>query len=286
MADRSGRINIINETIQLCRDNEKLRNSFRPSVIYWEEKTEEEKTAIKDILKTKNVDKHAELLITPYRSMESARRYAVNSDKKVCVLNFASSMTPGGGVLRGTTAQEESICRISTLYPSLTSEDASPFYKKHWDMVKNGTMSRKNRDDCIYTPGVIVIREDDYDCDLLEESDWYSVDIITCAAPDLRYDDNGRTYQPSDKELQSVFEQRWRKIFEVAVLHDVDILILGAFGCGAFYNPPEVVAKAAEIICEEFSAMFDVIEFAVFDPSRDGRNYKAFSKIRGIKIVD
>ncbi|HBR75644.1 MAG TPA: TIGR02452 family protein, partial [Cyanobacteria bacterium UBA11159] len=39
--------------------------------------------------------------------------------KKIGVLNFASAKNPGGGFLRGTQAQEESLARSSALYKSL-----------------------------------------------------------------------------------------------------------------------------------------------------------------------
>ena len=86
--------------------------------------------------------------------IDGAREYAKNG-KRVCILNFASSVSPGGGVVTGAQAQEESICRVSTLYFALSDkESAGRFYDYHWELIDKGEMNRKNRDDIIYTPGV------------------------------------------------------------------------------------------------------------------------------------
>ena len=281
MADRIERIRIFKETMGLCRTHPVLRTAIRDSrigqKITWEE----------DPLFTdgKCHDAPADLVITPERTLGAARKY-LGSGKRICVLNFASSVTPGGGVASGAGSQEESICRISTLYAAIGDKNtAGAFYEKHWEMIRSRGMSRKNRDDCIFTPGIVVIREDTFDCALLPEDEWYKVDVITCAAPDLRYDDEN-TYEPEDDELRTVFEKRWRRILSVAALNKAEVLILGAFGCGAFYNPPEIAAQAFSNVFDEFSRCFEVIEFAVFAQYEDTSNYQAFSGIKGIRKLN
>lgn len=78
----------------------------------------------------------------------------------MCVLNFASATNPGGGVVKGSSAQEEAICRCSTLYPNLKAERAwEKFYAPH-----RRARDPLHNDDCIYTPGVMVFKADtDYD---------------------------------------------------------------------------------------------------------------------------
>ena len=61
-----------------------------------------------------------------------------------CVLNMASDQKPGGGVISGASAQEEELCRRSTLYPALNA--LSKLYP--WPTL--GT--------CVITPGVLVFR--------------------------------------------------------------------------------------------------------------------------------
>ena len=55
-------------------------------------------------------------------------------------------------------------------------------------------------------------------------------------------------------------------------------VVLGAFGCGAFENNPEVVAKAAKNVIQKYLHAFKVIEFAVYCSPRDEINYKIFGK--------
>ena len=68
----------------------------------------------------------------------------------------------------------------------------------------------------------------------------------------------------------------WNKIIMQAERNEV--LILGAFGCGAFKNPPEVVAKVFLQITAEYCRHFETIEYAVFHTDRETENYKAFKR--------
>jgi uncharacterized protein (TIGR02452 family) len=56
-------------------------------------------------------------------------------------------------------------------------------------------------------------------------------------------------------------------------------LILGAFGCGAFRNPPEIVAKVFYNVMQDYLEYFDAIEYAVYHTEREVANYGAFQKI-------
>ena len=50
-----------------------------------------------------------------------------------------------------------------------------------------------------------------------------------------------------------------------------DTVILGAFGCGAFYNPPELVAEFYKrVIDTHFKGAFRKITFAILDDGFKG----------------
>lgn len=219
----------------------------------------------------------AEVTVSRRRSFEAARRYP---GKKVCVLNFASATSPGGGVERGSSAQEEGLCRISTLYPCLKQWKMwEKFYAPH-QRAKNPL----HNDDCIYTPGVIVFKTDDVAPETMPEVEWYAVDVITCAAPNLRSRPSN-IMNPGDgdspafvdnERLAALHEKRLERILNIAAQQGAEVVILGAFGCGAFNNDPEVVAPAMNRIVQKYRNAFEHIEFAVYARSETDTNYSAF----------
>ncbi len=176
--------------------------------------------------------------------------------KKVAVLNFANAYRPGGGVKDGAMAQEECLCRSSNLYEALIIPYMIRHYYK-WNEKNTGDMSS---DRIIYSPNVTVFKTDDVYPENLDK--WFQVDVITCAAP--YYDKNKKKTVTLDK-LEEVFRSRIRNILEVAIANEVDYLILGAFGCGAFNNPPNLVASVFyKLLVEQgYGEYFEKIVFAV-----------------------
>lgn len=238
-----------------------------------------------DMVDTSNATKKelpCKVYVTKNRTMEAAREY-VDGKHKVAVLNFASATTPGGGVVGGSSAQEECLCRVSTLYDAISKNDIfRKFYEPH---RKDGDVI--HNDDIIYTPDVTVFKDDDNKL-FTDRTDWFNVDVITCAAPNLRDVPNngwcniGESNTPvkvDDNTLFEIHKKRAKRILDVAISNNVDVIILGAFGCGAFRNPPEVVAKAYKSILEDYKKYFSTIEFAVYVNSYSYPNFEAFKKI-------
>ena len=102
--------------------------------------------------------------------------------QRIAVLNFASPTNPGGGVKRGSSAQEESLCRCSTLFPTID---------RRWLWDKYYTPNRDARDPIgtdalIYSPGVVICKTDENIPERMPPEEFVTVDVITCAAPNLR----------------------------------------------------------------------------------------------------
>lgn len=221
----------------------------------------------------------AKVIVSEKRSLEAAESYA-KQGKKVCVLNFASATNPGGGVVNGSSAQEECICRCSTLYPCLNTDSMwNAFYKPH-----RKASNPLYNNDCIYTPDVCVFKSDTNFPEVLPKDEWWNVNILTCAAPNLRErPSNAMNPHAVDKaakitpeELEKLLTSRVRRIFEIAVADGNEVLILGAFGCGAFRNPPEIVVKVFNTVMQDYLYYFDTIEYAVYHTEREVGNYEAF----------
>lgn len=175
---------------------------------------------------------------------------------KVAALNFASYKNAGGMFLEGSSAQEESLCHHSTLFNVLQGYDSiSDYYKYNRKHLNRGLYT----DACLYSPDIIFDNGD-------------KCDIITCAAPNLgpvlKYNNAS-----SDEIFTSIYN-RCKFILDVAILNNVDSIILGAFGCGVFKNDPAIVASAFRNILyhHDYRFYFKNVIFAI--PA--GENYNKF----------
>ena len=213
--------------------------------------------------------------VTPESSFHAALRIRkANREKKIAVLNFASAKNPGGMVKAGSSAQEECLCRVSNLYRVLSDKKFSEHYK-------NGTKGDDKYlyiDECIYSPDIEVIL--DLDTSEILETPW-SVDVITAAFPNLRHYSD-KKIQEMDEVLDEVYNIRIENVFQAAAKEGVDVLILGAWGCGVFRNDPEKVAKAFERVQKKYLGIFNMIIYPVFCRNVDEDvNFQAFAKILG-----
>lgn len=190
-----------------------------------------------------------------------------SEDKRIAALNFASYKNAGGMFVKGSRAQEECLCHESFLYNVL--KEAEPYYELN-RKSKNRALYH-NR--ALYSPDIIFEREGKI-C---------YCDVITCAAPNKRA---AQKYcNVSDEENSRVLESRIDFILDMARTHKVDILILGAFGCGVFGQSGEEVAKIFHklLLREEYDC-FENVVFAV--PASKNGNFQSFYDCFSSEILE
>ena len=278
MDRRQKLIEIFEDTQEFYRQNSQLANAVQTAKGATKLYEPDDYT---DLFTTAALE--CEIEVTKHKSFEAAIGiHSLHPDWKIAVLNFASATNPGGGVRTGSSAQEESLCRCSTLYPTLTQDWIwQSYYQKNRDAHDN-----LHTDACIYSPGVVICKTDDSYPKRMEEKDWVTVDVISCAAPNLRRRP-GNTHNPeygapiaiSSEALYDLHLQRAKHILHIAATNEADALVLGAFGCGAFANDPNVVARAYEDALKDYAGYFKYIEFAVYCRGRETENYEAFRNI-------
>ena len=273
-------IKIFENTVWMCENNRRLVDKIKSSMACNRVISEENADDIlENLIYGNETEKEVKMIVSKKRSFEAASAYR---GKHISVLNIASATNPGGGVTKGASAQEECLCRISTLYKCISaSEITEAFHKKHRYALKTGKMNSLYNDDCIQTCDVTVFKSDTAKPILLSEEDWFDVDVISCAAPNLRYmsqHDKNWKKNVTDKKLFDIYKKRINRVLDIASCAKSDVIILGAFGCGAFANPPELVAKAMHAAIDEHKYDFETIELAIYCSSRDTLNYEVFAK--------
>lgn len=204
------------------------------------------------------------------------------------LLNFASARHPGGGVEGGARAQEETICRRSTLTRSIFSFDARYAARYGYELHEgnNYPLSRSLDFSAIYSPQVTVFREAGPDYTLMEKP--FQIGVITNAALNM----NGRfpiRLTPDrhiPEEGKAINRNKIRTILRIGLIKGHDSLVLGAFGCGAFKTPPREMAQLFKEVMaeEEFKDRYRVISFAILSDHNDrSGNLEAFLEVFGVK---
>ena len=97
----------------------------------------------------------------------------------------------------------------------------------------------------------------------------------------FRSGDGATAVHISREELQALHEKRMRKLLDIAWKNGNEVVILGAFGGGAFSNSPTAVAQAMKTVVQEYRMKFETIEFAVYCSARDDSNFRVFRNILG-----
>jgi uncharacterized protein (TIGR02452 family) len=214
-----------------------------------------------------------EILVLHQDCLEAAQLELNYKAKKVAVLMLASPIEPGGGMEDGNIGQEEDLCRRSDIFGFMWDQSHFMEADSLYNLVDvqqahqvNPQYSSMTNNRMIHVPQVTVFRSgtnDDYK--MLEPP--FEVGMLVSPGLDRpKYEKvDGKTRYTRVED-----EEQLRKLImtqlKVAYDENYDTVILGAFGCGAFYNPPELVAEFyKQIIGTYFKGAFEKIVFAILD---------------------
>jgi len=228
------------------------------------------------------------------------------------VLNMANANTPGGGYKTGAAAQEENLFRRTALFLCL-DESQSPILAAAQQSI-NSTLYPLAELEGIYSPEVLVLRG--------EEKDGYpyidpestatglpAVSFLTVAAynrPELIELHPGSVWPGTEKQTEhtgtmplealtpEMAVKTMRKIaliLEMALRHGHNAVVLSAFGCGAFGNPPRHIAALFWAVLynylhqpssKPYVECFERVVFAIIDDSnarrRSSGNFEPFKQ--------
>jgi uncharacterized protein (TIGR02452 family) len=197
-----------------------------------------------------------------------AAKSLLDEGLKPVILNMASDLKPGGGVKSGSAAQEENISRRSDLMIVLANEGR---------IIKKGPECYYplQHNSVLYSPALKVFRSnEETGYEFLSEP--YTVSMISAAA--LRKPVLVSGHLSEDDSV--LLEEKIRSVLKVASIHQHQSIVLGAWGCGAFRNPPHDVATIFKKVLSEHKGSIQKAVFAILSRAYDLEdNYSIFSKI-------
>jgi uncharacterized protein (TIGR02452 family) len=197
-------------------------------------------------------NKHGEISVFPEDTITTA---LLNDKGRVCILNMASPKTAGGGVLRGSVAQEECLFRCTNLYQTIT--------QNLYPLKEN---------EALYTSSAVIVKDKNY----VPLESVRNIDCVTVAAVNL----NRSLFVDKDENYVDIMKQKIRLMLSLPSHANCDTLVLGAWGCGVFDNEPSEVADMFyDILVEEkFRYRFNSVIFGVINDSNSvGNNFQIFN---------
>lgn len=210
---------------------------------------------------------YTEILVEVSDVLDSASRLVTGSGPLPLVLNMANPVVAGGGFLNGARAQEEELCRRTNLYPALQ--------RAQYPLPEFGVL---------WSSPVDVIRHGS-DCDYLSSRTTFQVAVASAAA--YQWPPVDWKLEKLHEPVRSKMQRKIHALLAVAAMLGHSMLVLSAWGCGAFGNPGRDVAELFREALHDprLRGVFRLISFAILDsePGGVGANVEAFRSVFGVR---
>ena len=215
----------------------------------------------------------------------------VSQGRRPVLLNMACPTSPGGNYLLGARTQEATLFLCSNYFLSL---DANLDYVEPTDRFycdSNCELRPLSRQKplypidefgAIYTSGLTIFLQPEKNDYAFMEKPLSDVCIIAMAAYlDSQVNNEGHLVAKYSIGMRKKIEN----MFSIAYHHNHDCLVLSAFGCGNFQNPPSHVAEIFQSVIQQYGGFFEQIHFAIVDDYNTGKdmnpsgNYQPFKTL-------
>ncbi len=206
------------------------------------------------------------LIFTNDRILNAATKLNANEHSKICVINCGDRSIPGGGVTLGYPFTEESLCRSTNLYRSLSCTKVMTRFYGEGDPVY-GTSS------VVYSPKVIQIKTDDFNAEFLQH--WFLLDVITIAAPSVK----GIEYD--ELFLRSNLTEKLLLAFKVACRHSIDTVVLNDLNFQQRGYKESTIVKVLGSILKSYRKVFSNVVIAIYDYEDPG-NLESFESLQDL----
>lgn len=193
--------------------------------------------------------------------------------KETCGLNFANGEQVGGGYKTGALAQEEDLCRrIPNLYTSLLNAKRAAEDR----MYPFGPCTCRSPDrpekysDVLFTSDLVVARAaEEYNFEVLPPEQQVKTSLVTAAAPNINFAKEISDLKLMRNSVEAIF------IAPRLVRKDINTLVLGAWGCGAFGGDPKEISELFSSVLAELGSLYQEVHFAI-PGGKSGTNGRVF----------
>jgi O-acetyl-ADP-ribose deacetylase (regulator of RNase III) len=275
---RTKRVEILVDTLKLFETNTPdYYKSAKKNMLNWCKKV------------SPRNEKGLEVIVEPIDWGEMALKCTKQYGSIFACLNMANSERPGGEYATGPAAQEENMFRRTNCHFSINrdsmlnpNKDKSYYFynQSYQDLI--GAKDGENTYIDVTSPRICIKDKETYnDVNTPEGTEYIGYDLydpsniflfyeLRCAAV---YIEVGATFQRT--EMEKIIHAQFKTLIKNGLRH----AILGAFGCGAFHNPPLEVAALYKECLMLYKDHFDVIAFPIYFAGNGRENYASFRKI-------
>lgn len=227
--NKKRKIEIYKNTLELCKNNHHLKTQTISSI----EKTASylQDSKFLDI----HYNQHAKtmnVIVSNKKFLDAACEYSLKG-QRVAVVNLSKDLE----------FEDNDLYWCTNLFPILNSiqENKKKIFKE----------------ELYYIPQITVFKTSTQFPRLLNEDQWFNIDVISNSSFELKND----TYK--DNELYKYYEFKWHQILDIATLKKRDVVIIKDFGCDqSNIELIQIISKALRNILKDYKNTFKTIEFA------------------------